>query len=65
MQQEATRGDGGETEWKCHQPRDGRLQPPEAGRGRPPLEPLQGAQTWDSPDLRRLVSFRENASVTG
>ena len=33
-----------------HQPRDGRLEPPEAGRGGgdPPLEPLQGAQPWDT-----------------
>ena len=32
-----------------HQPRDGRLEPPEAGRGGedPPLEPLQEAQRWD------------------
>ena len=32
-----------------HQPRDGRLEPPEAGRGGEdsPLEPLQGAQLWD------------------
>ena len=38
-----------------HQPRNGCLEPPEAGRGRkdPPLEPLQGAQFWDtlSPDI--------------
>ena len=28
----------------------GRLEPPEAGRGRkdPPLEPLEGAQTWNT-----------------
>ena len=37
-------------------PAQGRtLEPPEAGRGRkdPPLEPLQGAQFWDtlSPDI--------------
>ena len=33
-----------------HQPRDGRLEPPEAGRGGedPPLEPLQGPQPWDT-----------------
>ena len=33
-----------------HRPRDGRPEPPEAGRGmeNPPLEPLQGAQPWDS-----------------
>ena len=33
-----------------HQPRDGRPEPPEAGRGGedPPLEPLQGAQPWDT-----------------
>ena len=32
-----------------HQPRDGRPEPLEAGRGGedPPLEPLQGAQLWD------------------
>ena len=32
-----------------HQPRDGRLEPPEAGRGGkdPPLETLEGAQPWD------------------
>ena len=32
-----------------HQPRDRRLEPAEAGRGRKdtPLEPLQGAQPWD------------------
>ena len=32
-----------------HQPRDGHLEPPEAGRDGedPPLEPLQGAQPWD------------------
>ena len=32
-----------------HQPRDGRPEPLEAGRGGedPPLEPLQGAQPWD------------------
>ena len=32
-----------------HQPRDGRPEPPEAGRGGedPPLEPLQGAQLWE------------------
>ena len=44
-----------------HQPRDGCLEPPEAGRGGedPPLEPLKGAQPWDpltsdvsSPGLR-------------
>ena len=31
------------------QPRDGRLEPPEAGRGGkdPPLETLEGAQPWD------------------
>ena len=38
-----------------HQPRNGCLEPPEAGRGRkdPPLEPLQGAQFWASlsPDI--------------
>lgn len=30
-------------------PAQGRLEPPEAGRGRkdPPLEPLEGAQPWD------------------
>ena len=33
-----------------HHPRDGRLEPPEAGRGGkdPPLEPLQGAQPRDT-----------------
>ena len=33
-----------------HQPRDGRLEPQEAGRGEkdPPLEPLDGAQPWDT-----------------
>ena len=33
-----------------HQPRDGRLEPPEAGTGGedPPLETLQGAQPWDT-----------------
>ena len=32
-----------------HQPRDGRPEPPEAGRSGedPPLEPPQGAQPWD------------------
>ena len=31
------------------QPRDGRLEPPEAGRGGkdPPLETLEGLQPWD------------------
>ena len=37
--------------WKGggHQPRDGRQEAPEAGRGgkEPPLEPLDGAQPWD------------------
>ena len=34
----------------CNSPRDGRLEPPEAGRGGkdPPLETLQGAQFWDT-----------------
>ena len=42
-----------------HQPRDGRLEPPEAGRGGkdPPLETLQGAQPRDGclepPEARR------------
>ena len=39
-----------EREGGSHQPRDGRLEPPEAGRGGedPPLEPLQGARPWDT-----------------
>ena len=33
-----------------HQPRDGRLEPPEAARGGkdPHQQPLQGAQPWDT-----------------
>ena len=42
---------GGRQRWEGggHQPRDGRPEPPEAGRSRkdPPLEPLQGAWPWD------------------
>ena len=50
-------GHRGEATWRQrwrregggHQPRDGHLEPPEAGRGGedPPLEPLQGAQPRD------------------
>lgn len=49
--------------WRCrrrregggHQPRNGCLEPPEAGRGGKdtPLEPLQRAEPWDplTPDI--------------
>ena len=50
-------GHRGEATWRPrqrreggrHQPRDGRPEPPEAGRGRedPPLETVKGAQPWD------------------
>ena len=52
--EEKPRGDRGRREGGSHQPRDGRLDPPEAERGgeEPPLEPLQGAQPWDT-----LASF--------
>ena len=56
--EEERHGHGGEATWRQrqrregggHQPRDGRLEPPESGRGRkdPPLEPLQGTQPWDA-----------------
>ena len=38
-----------ETEGGDHQPRDGCLEPPEAGRGGadPPLEPLEEPQPWN------------------
>ena len=55
--EEERRGHRGEATWRRrwrregggHQPRDGRLGPPEAGRGGedPPLEPLQGGQPWE------------------
>ena len=56
--EEERQGHRGEATWRRrwrregggHQPRDGHLEPPEAGRGGedPPLEPLQGAQPWDT-----------------
>ena len=68
---EKRQGHSGEATWRWrqrregggHQPRDGRLEPPEAGRGGedPPPEPLQGAQPWDT-----LASFsRECPQFTG
>ena len=57
-----------------HQPRDGRLEPPEAGRGGkdPALEPLQGAQPWDtltsdvwSPGFREDECLQFQASQFG
>ena len=55
---EERHGHRGEATWRWrqrregggHQPRDGRPEPPEAGRGGedPPLETLQGAQPWDT-----------------
>lgn len=52
----------------------GRLEPPEAGRGRqdPPLEPPEGARPWDtlisdvwSPGLREDRCLLPGASVCG
>ena len=51
--EEERHGRRGEATWRWegggHQARDGRPEPPEAGRGGedPPLEPPQGAQPWD------------------
>ena len=69
--EEERHGHRGEAAWRQrqrrdgggHQPRDGRLEPPEAGRGGedPPLERLQGAQPGDplTSDVWSL-GFRED-----
>ena len=52
--EEERHGRRGEATWRWegggHQARDGRPEPPEAGRGGedPPLEPLDGAQPWNT-----------------